>query len=419
MFFSSVDEFSFVIKLKYAECEEVNKENFEMLFKAVDTALKLSECFGVPEQKSGSVGYSHVFGFGNKVRMSYNPKRVDMGLYVWLSATGLLDLDINRQINFWAIYERLNDLCDSIDYVDTWHYSRLDYVADFLDCGFSVNDLYQSLKMGDTNYYTRTSTINGDIKLRDSKSRLSAIENDGVTNTLYIGSRKSGSNFLLRIYNKKQEQIDSDTPYHIDKAKQCNDWVRYEYSFRKDYAKSIKPLFDDCENERFALSQLARKALDRITFYEIDNQAITAMINQGKTDFCIDDYIDVTKPCMMIDDFAQSNDDLFHLPKKQVNEIYDTFKWHINNDSGIISFLYKVDKIYGYRAIQDFFKMLEITYLEGEVKPSEEAIRYVDDALRRNLDKMPCPWSLKPDDNMRLLKTRHNHINNNDDNTAE
>lgn len=410
MLFCNVDEFSIVIKLKYEDCEDVNKENFEMLFKAIAKAFALSDIFGEPDKKSGSVGYTDVYGFGNKVRVSYNPKRPDMGMYMWISATGLLDLTISKQLDFWACYERLSDLCMALDYlVGDWHYSRLDFTADFVDEGQSVNDLYSSLKTGDTNFYTRYLSKNGEIKLRDTKSRLTAYENDGVANTLYIGSRRANSNFLLRIYNKKQEQLDSDTPYHIDQAKKCNDWVRYEYSFRKDYAKAIKSMFDGLNNAEFALKELARKALDRVTFYELDRKTIDELITQGK-DFVLTDYIDITYACHMLDEYSHNNNDLFKLPAKQTNEIYDTYKWHISNDSGIISLLYKIDKIYGYQGIKDFFKRLELAYLDEEVKPSEDAIRYVDEALRRKLNETPCPWALDPTDNMTLLKIRKEHL---------
>lgn len=410
MLFCNVDEFSIVIKLKYEDCEDVNKENFEMLFNAIVKAFAFEEIFGKPDKKSGSVGYTDVYGFGNKIRLSYNPKRADMGLYMWVSATGLLDLTISKQLDFWAVYERLSDLCNMLDYiVGDWHYSRLDFTADFIDENQSVNDLYKSIKNGDTNFYTRYLAKNGEIKLRDTKSRVTAYENDGIANTIYIGSRKANSNFLLRIYNKKQEQLDSDAPYHIDQAKNCNDWVRYEYSFRKDYAKAIKSMFDGLNNAEFALKELARKALDRVTFYELDRKTIDEIITQGK-DFVLTDYIDITYACNMIDDYSHTNDELFKLPAKQTNELYDTYKWHITNDSGLISFMYKIDKIYGYQGIKDFFKRLEMVYLDEEVKPSEDAIRYVDEALRRKLNETPCPWALDPDDNMKLLKIRKEHL---------
>ena len=412
MLFCNVDEFSLVIKLKTEDSEEVNKENFKMLFNAIVKAFAFEDIFGKSEKKSGSVGYTDVYGFANKVRMSYNPKRADMGLYMWVSATGLLDLTISKQLDFWAFYERLSDLCMALDYlVGDWHYSRLDFTADFIDENQSVNDLYKSIKTGDTNFYTRYLSKNGEIKLRDTKSRVTAYENDGVANTIYIGSRKANSNFLLRIYNKKQEQLDSDTPYHIDQAKNCNDWVRYEYSFRKDYAKAIKSMFDGLNNAEFALKELARKALDRVTFYELDRKTIDELIMQGK-DFVLADYMDITYACSIIDDYAKSNDELFKLPSKQVNELYDTYQWHINNDSGLISFLYKVHEIYGYQAIIDFFKQAEITYLKEESKPSDEAIRYVDDALRRNLDKTKCPWTLSPDEHLWLIRHRNEELNN-------
>lgn len=410
MLFCNVDEFSLVIKLKNEDSEEVNKENFEMLFNAIVKAFALSDIFGEPEKKSGAVGYTDVYGFANKIRLSYNPKRSDMGLYMWVSATGLLDLTISKQLDFWGFFERLSDLCLTLDYlVGDWHYSRLDFTADFVDEGQSVNDLYKSIKTGDTNFYTRYLTKTGEIKLRDTKSRVTAYENDGIANTLYIGSRKANSNFLLRIYNKKQEQLDSDAPYHIDQAKNCKDWVRYEYSFRKDYAKAIKSMFDGLNNAEIALKELARKALDRVTFYELDRKTIDELITQGK-DFVLADYMDITYACNMIDGYANSNNELFRLPSKQVNELYDTYQWHINNDSGIISFLYKIDEIYGYQGIKDFFKRLELAYLSEDVKPSEDAIRYVDEALRRKLDETPCPWALDPNDNMKLLKMRKAHL---------
>ena len=49
------------------------------------------------------------------------------------------------------------------------------------------------------------------------------------TETFYIGSRKENSQLLLRVYNKKAEQINTNG-FRLNEALECENWLRLEAS---------------------------------------------------------------------------------------------------------------------------------------------------------------------------------------------
>ena len=67
---------------------------------------------------------------------------------------------------------------------------------------------------------------------------MSAIDKDGAYETFYVGSRVGKSNGFLRVYTKKQEQIQA-IGYRYDEALQHESWVRFEACFLHDYAHQL------------------------------------------------------------------------------------------------------------------------------------------------------------------------------------
>lgn len=415
MFFCGIDECSFVITIENLKSEEVNKENFELLFNELKTRLKLESIFGSIEQsEKGSVGYTDVYVIGkNRIRVSYNPNRADMGMYVWISATGLRDLEISENIGMTELYYHLNGMLDN-DYVCNWHFTRVDIAFDFIDYGYTVNDLYHKIKADKVYYYARGYDNKQNIVNKTLTSKFSAVDNDGIINTIYIGSRKAKTNFVLRIYNKKDEQENGNkTPYYIDKAKKAEDWVRYEYSFRKDYAKQINQLLDKYTqdgtwlDDNAMLRIVARKALDRLTFVEIPQDIKIEDMDK------IDEDDLLTEPMHIIKSFCKSDDDLFKLPARQINDLYNSYKWHKNNESGIINLMYKIKEIYGYQAVLDMFMQFELELFDDDFRPSEDAQKYVDDYFTTNKHNDPhnYAWKVINGQKLELARLRQNAMN--------
>ncbi|EKC59164.1 replication initiation factor family protein, partial [human gut metagenome] len=70
------------------------------------------------------------------------------------------------------------------------------------------------------------------------KERFLLLEKNLVTESIYIGSRAENAQSLLRVYDKKSEQI-SNNGFRLDEALQCDSWVRFEASYRGNYAHQI------------------------------------------------------------------------------------------------------------------------------------------------------------------------------------
>lgn len=103
--------------------------------------------------------------------------------------------------------------------------SRIDLTADYYDYTDELlpgrllcpDAIYERLKDGS---YTVKNW-----KDRQSVRNMSALDKDGAYETVYIGSRKGKTNGFIRIYDKRQEQIQS-MGYRYEEALQYNSWVR-------------------------------------------------------------------------------------------------------------------------------------------------------------------------------------------------
>lgn len=381
MFFVDIDEMSFVIRYEQdTSITTVDEIKQELLFKRLEKALRVVDIIGEREEKSGAVGYDTVYAYDDMVRISYSKKRLDMGMYIWLSASAVKDYIIKG-------FDQL-DLINIIDDfvmsqnpdLTGWHLSRLDLACDFVDMGLSVNELGVALNAGRISLITTYEDKKTfETKERPSRSKVSTVVNDGVINTIYVGSRKSKSNFLLRIYNKKLEQQENRNKRYTEIMNSCNDWVRLEFSFRKDYAKAITSyLYDNLTNLNMSdfCKWLMGRAVERIAIYEIKED------KDGKF------KVELHETTEVISKASDGSDDLLSLPPEPVNNLYDYYLWQTNNDSGLIGWLWRVNEVYGRQAIDDFYARLDEQLYN--YNPSDNDQRYV--AKSDKYDNQKCPW---------------------------
>ena len=105
----------------------------------------------------------------------------------------------------WASYQRsyFEHFGDKINislflkmtYSDTYSYrlSRIDITADYKNYSISPDNIYNQLK--------NNTLFIQDCKGRITKRRISAVQNNMITDTFYVGSRKENSQMLLRVYD--------------------------------------------------------------------------------------------------------------------------------------------------------------------------------------------------------------------------
>ncbi|CAM2911811.1 MULTISPECIES: replication initiation factor domain-containing protein [Lactobacillus] len=187
-------------------------------FQVYDSLLHLTEVFGEPELLNyGHNGYNKSIQFGHtqsgSITLMYNTSRVDMGLFLHMTASGkaFLEQSSDASINWHKVFEQIYQFYHG-------HASRIDIATDFINKGFSVAEVYQNLKLG---RWLFIDSVNRKIPME----RIGHIGSGDKVETAYVGSRKSDN--FLRIYDKKKEQMKSKGLYH-NLAVNCNDWVRVE-----------------------------------------------------------------------------------------------------------------------------------------------------------------------------------------------
>ena len=124
------------------------------------------------------------------------------------------------------------------DDVYTTRLSRIDLTADYFD---HPDELLSDRQLSPDLIYERLK--NGAYVVRNRNDRqsarnMSALDREGRYETVYIGSRKGKTNGFLRVYDKKQEQIQT-MGYRYDEALQYESWVRFEASFLHDAAHQL------------------------------------------------------------------------------------------------------------------------------------------------------------------------------------
>lgn len=214
--------------------------------------------------------------------------------------------------------------------------SRIDLTADFKNYG-NLSPHYIYNKLLDESYCIE------DCKGRNAKRKISAVQNDKETETFYIGSRKENSQLLLRVYNKKQEQIQTNG-FRLEEALNCDSWTRFEASFRGDYAHQITEQLGNVNNE-IELSQfIASKICDKYRF----------------TDVSAGEYADFTNDLLSI--VGNSNYSALRSESPKNNSLSKSIS-HIIKGSGLYPLLFKIGQVWNEKAETEFLEMIYQIYL--------------------------------------------------------
>lgn len=117
--------------------------------------------------------------------------------------------------------------------------SRIDLTSDCFDEGIDVSALYCGLTSGSILVMReQVDSRTGEVKMRRAASKLSGYAVSDSVPTFYLGSRKANVDALLRVYDKKREQLETGGNY-LSKARACGEWVRFEASLRHGYASQL------------------------------------------------------------------------------------------------------------------------------------------------------------------------------------
>lgn len=283
----SVDELTIVILL--AEKAVLGTTDWEWIahriIKRTELDLQLIQIFGpkCTSEQSNIAGYSIGYSYGNHpfyFRICYHEAYWNMGVAVKFSAQSLAyycsrysELT-GTQIEVFQILQIL-----SADFQKNYivRLSRIDFCADFINEGMSVNEL--NVELADNHIHFEHSTG------RRNTSKIAFYTDAGAVDTIYVGSKKANVTTFLRIYNKRKEQIQQHG-IHFDEAINCRDWVRMENSIRGAYAHDITQRLLLMDSRSELVSLIAACILNKYSLVDEDgaDHKITALLRSAATE---------------------------------------------------------------------------------------------------------------------------------------
>lgn len=252
--------------------------------------------------------------------------------------------------------------------------SRIDITADYLNYGDDVNVhcIYKALEDQDM--------VVVDHRDINSKRKFSCITNDWNVQTITIGSKKENTPAKLKIYDKRTEQI-VKSGFRLNEAIACDDWTRFEASYRSSYAHQISAdLLDigqryDTEDDHSAsiyVRYLASKILDKYRFKIVDTGEMTSFTQ-------------------VLQDLAEDGDFQALRSERPENHTLRESTNHLCWQSCLMPLLFKVENIWGEDAIDDYWQHLMAFYRQfycDKARTNHRLLKWLREN-RSSLQKLP------------------------------
>jgi hypothetical protein len=209
-------------------------------------------------------GYTEALTLGEHgfyLAMAVNERQPRMGVCVRFSAQALAYYVESAG----EPYGLLQDALSPDDY--ELHLSRIDITVDYFDEGLDVTTIYRGLTDGNVAVMReQMDTRTGELKLRRTASKLSGYAVSDAVPTFYLGSRKANIDALLRVYDKRLEQVERQGT-HLSRAQACTDWVRFEASLRHGYATQFGEAMLEVADDGGLGNLIVSVFLQRYRFY--------------------------------------------------------------------------------------------------------------------------------------------------------
>lgn len=281
------------------------------------------------------------------LRLAYHEAFPTMGIIIKFSASAL---DYYRQNHKKETNQEI-DISDILQILENknWdvHLSRIDFVADYLNYNFNVNELYQKIK-------NQNIIVRNQNKIRQSFN-LEGLEKNGMVSTFYVGSRRKNVSTFLRVYDKKTEQFEKNgLKLHI--AKDLDSWIRFEAVFKKDYARQISEILKKINSKEELHKLIANKILEKFCFIDSSTHELTNFSH------------DLLK--------LESNFPALISRNSRNNALSASIMYHLNN-SGLLPLFFKIQYIWGKEALTQFLVTL-VDYFEAYYSPNRDAITWLN-----------------------------------------
>ncbi len=236
-----------------------------------------------PLLKSKPQGYDTAYTYGEHnfyFAIAYHKLMMSMGICVKFSA---------KSLNYYLEQSHLQvyDLIQNVqsDFYTT-RLSRIDFVADYIDEDVDVTEIYNQYMKNKIAIFKEEFSIpkNELVYIKQNKKYKGILRGKEV-GTMYLGSRRSNS--MLRIYDKKTEQIENNG-IHLEKAIRIKNWVRFEVEFRGKYSHQITTELLKIKNSKQYADLISSTILQKYRFMHVNKKNSKADYPTYFTEILID-----------------------------------------------------------------------------------------------------------------------------------
>lgn len=346
-----IDQFTLIFKLNLENYESL--EEFSEYIKSeigeIEKALKINIFEKMPSDKS-IAGYDTIYSYGGVgIRVGYHSKLPAQGIIVYFTGAGWLRYGNQVGLNLGQILNECKELQKHQFWCESYHLSRLDFALDLYDKKAKIDTLANGLKRGTYASY--------DARNVPNKRKIKSITENGEIKTMYVGSRES--EFFMRCYDKKIEQLESKEPLYFDFAKSVDCWYRYEAEIKYKLARKLTKKLENYTTEDEINNFLAQVVYSRLKFKSVKT---------GKLHF-------VTEVFSEIANGAEYKSVIRQVRRNQALE--HSKKWYFNENSGFLGTLYKIKEIEGDEAVDAYLQSFK-KYLDEQYKPTQSVKKWLE-----------------------------------------
>lgn len=296
-------------------------------------------------------GYTIGFSYGDHdffFEVCYHGIYAKMGVMIKFSAQALAYYQFQTNMFLYEILQQAQSPLYRV------RCSRIDIAIDFINEGVNINVIHSDY-LNDKLFIMVMRERNGFIEQVRKRYELNSISHDREFETLMFGKRDSP--VMLRIYNKKVEQI-SKRGSRYTEALQYDNWVRFEAEAKQEYAHGLSELLLSIESDNEFKETILGFFIQKFYFMIPEqNTLLTAPFMQKIIDLKNDRSITLIKSTS-------------HKNTELAKSII-----HLLKTSGTITTLYKTAEIWGEEGLLDFAK--EIIQFLKYYEPNQDCKRFL------------------------------------------
>ncbi len=323
----------------------------EIIFE-MEEKLNIIDIFGERKITSGILGYSIGYIYGDKdyFAIFFHPQYARMGVLVKFSAQALARYQEQKNL---YVYEVLQEMQSPLYRVRC---SRIDICVDFINDGLCINEIQNQYISEKLRIFVMRER-NGKLEQVAKNYSIRGISEDSEYQTVYFGNRDSP--VMLRIYDKKVEQINNNKSSRRSEVEEYDNWIRFEIEVKKYYAHDLTEALLNIDNPSDYKELILGFFIQKFYFVTVEN----------------DEYVPAPFMKTIIDMKNDKSIMLFKSLNTKNTQLSRSFLYLIKT-SGVITLLYKVLSIWGKAGLNESIKAL-INYMKNEYNPNRDCIEFL------------------------------------------